>query len=319
MKPLLLVLDDWEGQIKASPCWSAIRDSVDIRFLDQPIGTVEDSEFIPVTFLLALRERTVLDAAVFARLPNLKLILQTGGHAYHLDTAAARERGITIALGRKVKAPQIAVPELTIAMALGLMHLIPQSQIGMREGEWPLLMGRTLAGKRLGILGLGRHGTRVAQIAKTAFHMEVVAWDRPGSNNANASSIPRLSLYELLRTSDLISIHLRLSDESRNLLDAEQLRKIKKGAVLINTARGAIIDELALIDLLKTGHLGGAGLDVFAHEPLDPKSPLRTFPNVIVTPHIGWTVQEVFQEFAQIACTQLRQFLDGELDPSELI
>jgi D-3-phosphoglycerate dehydrogenase / 2-oxoglutarate reductase len=317
MKPLLLVLDDWEGQIEASPCWSELKGSVDIRFLSQPISMVSESDLISVSFLMTLRERTVLNEAVFSKLPNLKLVLQTGGHAYHVDTGAAEKRGISIALGRKVKAPQIAVPELTIAMALGLIHLIPESQFAMRDGKWPLLTGRTLAGKRLGILGLGRHGSKVADLAKSAFNMEVMAWDRPGSNNASTASIPRLSLDELLRTSDLISIHLKLSEESKGLLNADRLKKMKPGAILINTSRGAIVDEQALIEELRSGHLGGAGLDVFTNEPLDPHSPLRTFPNVITTPHIGWTVEEVFQEFAQIACTQLKQFMQGTLDVTE--
>jgi len=319
MRPLLLVLDDWEGQIEASPCWAEIKGSVDIRFLDQPIINVNESELISVSFLMAMRERTALNDAVFSKLPNLKLVLQTGGHTYHLDRDAAEKRGISVALGRKVTAPQIAVPELTIAMALGLMHLIPESQIAMREGKWPLLTGRTLANKRLGILGLGRHGSKVAHLAKSAFNMEVMAWDRPGSKSAGTASIPRISLDELLQTSDLISIHLKLSEESRGLLNLERLKKMKPGAILINTSRGAIVDEQALVEFLRSGHLGGAGLDVFTDEPLDPRSPLRTFPNVIATPHIGWTVKEVFQEFAQIACTQLQQFMQGTLDATELV
>ena len=318
MKPQLLVLDDWEGLVASSACIANLNDIAEVRFLQRPIAEAIDAEIRDTRFLLALRERTALNETVFERLPNLELILQTGGHAYHIDTDVTRRRGINIALGRRVKAPLLSVPELTMAMCLNLMHLIPQAQTAMRRGEWPLLTGRTLSGRRLGILGMGRHGMRVAGIAKSAFNMDVVAWDRPGSKGSNEGGLLRLHLNELLETSDIVSIHLRLSQESTKLINNERLDRMKQGAVLINTSRGAIIDEAALTDALKSGKLGGAGLDVFEHEPLPADSPLRLLPNVMLTPHIGWTVTEVFNEFAQIACTQLREYLNGTLAESEL-
>jgi D-3-phosphoglycerate dehydrogenase len=318
MKPLLLILDDWEKRIAAYPGWEQLREKIDIQFLNSAIDTVSGNVLSDASFLMAIRERTALTEQVFARLPKLKLLLQTGGHAYHIDQTAARRRGIVIALGRRVKAPLISVPELTIAMMLGVMHLLPQAQLAIRSGEWPLLTVRTLNNRRLGILGMGRHGSKVANIAKTAFNMDVVAWARPGTNNAN-TDIPRLPLDELLTSSDIVSIHLRLSDESNGLLNKEQLQSMKKGSVLINTSRGAIIDEMALTEVLKNGPLAGAGLDVFAHEPLPAGSPLRSLNNVILTPHIGWTAEEVFEEFAEIACTQLSQYLEGNLPASELL
>ena len=319
MKPLLLILDDWEGLVAASPCWDSLKELVDIKFLPISIDQVPDAELSNVNFLIAMRERTALTEQVFARLPQLKLVLQTGGHAYHIDQAAAQKRGIAIALGRHIKAPLASVPEITMAMMLGLMHLLPQAQHAMRAGEWPLLTGRTLTGRRLGILGMGRHGNNVARIAKTAFNMDVVAWERTNGSATKADDILRLPLDELLRTSDVVSIHLRLSLESTGLLNAERLQTMKPGSVLINTSRGAIIDEAALLDVLKHGPLAGAGLDVFTHEPLPADSPLRSLNNVMLTPHIGWTVEEVFAEFAEIACTQLSQFLNGNLPASELL
>jgi D-3-phosphoglycerate dehydrogenase / 2-oxoglutarate reductase len=319
MKPLLLILDDWEGRIAASSCWKSLSGQVDIRFLTEPIDRMPDDTLSGVSFLMTIRERTPLTEGVFARMPQLKLVLQTGGHAYHIDQAAAERQGIAVALGRRAKAPLLSVPELTMAMMLGLFHLMPQAQQAMRAGQWPLLTGRTLNGRRLGILGIGRHGARVAQMAKTAFNMEVVAWDRPGSAAAPVQGIPRLSLDELLRSSDVVSIHLRLSKESTGLLDAGRLQSMKQGSILVNTSRGAILDEEALVGVLKMGPLAGAGLDVFRQEPLPADSPLRALPNVLLTPHIGWTVQEVFEEFAQIACTQLLQYLEGELPDSELL
>jgi D-3-phosphoglycerate dehydrogenase len=318
LKPLLLILDDWEGRIAASLCWKELTDKVEIHFAPKAIDELSDSLLSRVEFLMTLRERTALTEQVFARLPQLKFILQTGGHAYHIDQAAAQKRNIAIALGRRVKAPLVAVPELTIAMMLGVMHLLPKAQQAMRAGEWPLLTGRTLNGRRLGILGIGRHGSKVAHIAKTAFNMEVVAWARQ-NNTQYANDIPRLKLEELLQTSDVVSIHLRLSLESKGLLNAERIKLMKRGSVLINTSRGGIIDEPALIDALKNGPLAGAGLDVFSHEPLSADSPLRSLSNVMLTPHMGWTVEEVFEEFAQIASIQLQQYLQGALPASELL
>ena len=319
MKPVLIILDDWEGRIAASSCWDQVKDIVEIRFLKDPIETVPRSEIEDAEFLMAIRERTTLTGELFSKLPRLKLILQTGGHAYHIDTVAALQHKISIALGRRVKAPLISVPELTFAMLLGILHLVPQAQRAMHAGEWPLLTGRTLAKRRLGVLGMGRHGSRVANIAKHAFDMDVVAWDRPGSSNKSKDDFPRLLLDELLGTSDVVSIHLRLSKESAGLMNAERISKMKKDAILLNTSRGAIVDEQALTEALKNKKLAGAGLDVFEHEPLAKDSPLRSLENVILTPHIGWTVEEVFEEFAQIACTQLFEFLQGTLTDSELL
>ena len=318
-KPLLIVLDDWEGLIEQNPCWNSLRELIDIQFLKESIDKAPDSILTKASFLMAIRERTKLTKEVFDRLPNLKLILQTGGHAYHIDQEAAKSQGIAIALGRHVKAPLNSVPELTIAMMLGVMHLLPQAHLAMHTGQWPLLTGRTLNGRRLGILGMGRHGTRVANIAKSAFNMSVVAWARPANNAQTTDNFPRLSLDELLSTSDIVTIHLKLSPESTNLINAERIKMMKQGAVLINTSRGAIIDEPALIESLKSGHLAGAGLDVFSKEPLPTDSPLRALHNVMITPHVGWTVEEVFDEFAQIAYAQLQQYLAGKLTEVELL
>ncbi|MDP4148198.1 MAG: NAD(P)-dependent oxidoreductase [Bacteroidota bacterium] len=326
MLPLLLILDDREGLIRSSSCWKELEQLVDREFLDGTIEGADPATLARAQFLMAIRERTALNETVFARMPNLKLVLQTGGHAYHIDTVAAKARGILIALGRRVRAPLDSVPELTFALALGLMHKVPLGNFAIRNGEWPLLTGRTLANRRLGILGLGRHGSRVAHIASAAFNMDVVAWDR-GNSSANPTppasfaspAIKRLPLDELLATSDVVSIHLRLSKESTGLINKERLALMRPDAILINTARGAIIDEAALAEALQNGKLAGAGLDVFVEEPLPASSSLRKLRNVILTPHIGWTVEEVFEEFARIACTQLAQFLEGRLDGSELL
>ena len=150
--------------------------------------------------------------------------------------------------------------------------------------------------------------------------MNVVAWDRTGTSPASDSfGVRRLSLDELLAISDVVSIHLRLSDESRGLLNRERLWKMKPGAILINTSRGAVVDESALIEALRQKRLGGAGLDVFVTEPLPAASELRTLPNVLLTPHVGWKVQDVLHEFVEIAADQLASWLDRKLASSEVL
>jgi D-3-phosphoglycerate dehydrogenase len=319
MKPLLLILDDWEGLIQKAACWDQLKDLLEIKFLKRSIERTSDFEIGQAQFLMAVRERTTLNEQLFRRMPNLKLVLQTGGHAYHIDTDAAKQRNIVIALGRRVKAPLASVPELTFAFALGLMHKVYQAKRTMQNGEWNLSTGRTLSNRRLGILGLGRHGSKVAHIARTAFNMEVVAWNRRRNAYEKSDGFKRLPLDELLETSDVVSVHLQLSEESAGLINKDRLTKMKPGAILINTSRGSIVDENALIEVLRNGRLAGAGLDVFGHEPLAIDSPLRNFDNVILTPHIGWTVEEVFEEFSNIACTQIMEYLNGTLANSELL
>jgi phosphoglycerate dehydrogenase-like enzyme len=181
-------------------------------------------------------------------------------------------------------------------------------------------MGGTLAGRTLGVLGLGRHGRPVARIA-AAFGMLVLAWDRdPGRDYPDDEPVAeRLPLDDLLERSDVVSVHLKLSSESDGLLDAGRLARMRPGAILINTARGAIVDEQALVAALAAGRLAGAGLDVFTTEPLPADHPLRAAPNVVLTPHIGWKVAEVFAEWAEIAAEQLAAWLAGRLPAGEVL
>lgn len=317
-KPALLVLDDYEGKIAGAPALERLRALADVTVMNRPLAEADFEALAQTRILLALRERTRFDEAFFARLPKLELVLQTGGHAYHLDRVAATARGITVALGRRVRMPTVAVPELTFGLMLALLRSIHPLAGQMAQGEWPLAVGGTLAGRTLGILGLGRLGKPVARLAQ-AFGMRVIAWGRDGASADSADGIERLNLDALLATADIVSIHLRLSPESRGLLNREKLALMRPDALLINTSRGAIIDEDALVEALATGKLGGAGLDVFAVEPLPAESPLRSLPNVVLTPHIGWKAEEVFREFAEIAADQLEAWLAGQLPVSEVL
>jgi phosphoglycerate dehydrogenase-like enzyme len=320
MAPRLLVLDDYEGRIAGAPATARLRELAEVTVLDRPLGDGDNGALAGVRVLLAIRERTRLDAALLARLPDLELVLQTGGHAYHVDQEAATGRGIVVALSRRAQMASASVPELTFGLMLALLRRIHPLAGELAAGEWPAAMGGTLAGRTLGILGLGRHGRPVARIA-AAFGMVVLAWDRdPGREYPDDEPVAeRLPLDDLLARSDVVSVHLKLSPESTGLLDTERLARLRPGAILVNTARGAIVDEAALVDALRSGRLAGAGLDVFATEPLPADHPLRTAPNVVLTPHIGWKVEEVFAEWAEIAAEQLAAWLDGRLPATEVL
>lgn len=314
--PNVLVLNDAEGLLAHSDGVTRMRQQANVRVVSTSLDEIPDAELSDVHVIMAVRERSKLGAAELDRLPNLQLVLQTGGHAYHLDGQHATSRGIPVALGRRGQGPRAAVPELTFALAIGSLRHLGAAAQSMRSGRWEPFLGRTLSGRTMGILGYGRHGKNVARLAQ-AFGMEVLVWSR--SEHEAVEGVEFVPLDALLERSDVVSIHLRLSDESRGLIGASELASMKKGSVLVNTARGAIVDEDALIHALTNGPLAAAGLDVFASEPLAPDSALRELPNVIALPHVGWTVEEVFEEFALIAADQLDDFLHEQLSTDELM
>jgi phosphoglycerate dehydrogenase-like enzyme len=194
------------------------------------------------------------------------------------------------------------------------MRRIPQTDQAMRRGEWPSFAGRTLSGKKLGILGLGRIGREVALLAK-AFGMELLAWGPTlTAERAAKSGATFMELDALLQAADIVTVQLKLSDESRGLLDERRLRLLRPHAVLINTARGAIINEVALARILAEGALAGAGLDVFAEEPLSRDSPLRRLDNVVLTSHLGWPADSTYRTMAEGMVSIIESYLDGRYD-----
>jgi len=307
------VLDDYHRVFEADPAIQRLRGRLPVDVYTEKLP-LEKLRTYPI--LVALRERTRFDAAFFAALPELELIAQTGNHAYHVDLAAATKAGVLVGMASSDVQAMGAIARSTLELTFGLMiavlRRIPQTDQAMRRGEWPSFAGRTLAGKKLGILGLGRIGREVAQVAR-AFGMQVLAWGPTlDAARAERSGATFLQLDALLEEADIVTVQLRLSDDSRGLLNEQRLRRIGAQGVLINTARGAIVDEQALVRVLADGALGAAGLDVFAEEPLAPDSPLRRMDNVVLTSHLGWPADLTYRTFAQAAVAIVEAYLAGD-------
>src|SRR5918992_1315682 len=305
------VLDDYQHAFESTSAIERLRQHADVQIVTEKlpsqeaiVGALSGSRAV-----IPIRERTKFDASLLKALPDLEFISQTGNHVYHVDMEAATQAGIIVAMAPGGN----STTELAFGLMFGVMRRIPQSDVAMRRGEWPLVLGHVLKGKTLGILGLGKIGTEVAAIAR-AFGMNVIAWGptltAERASKANATFLP---LEEVLKSADVISIHLKLSEESRNLLNEKRLRLMKKSAYLVNTARGAIVDETALVKVLSEGAIAGAALDVFVEEPLPANHPLLKLSNVVLTPHLGWPTDSGFAGFAENAVTNILDYMDGKL------
>ena len=302
------VLDDIHHAYESTQGIRRLRQRADVVVLTAAFGSA--STLRGFQALIANRERTRFTKELLEQLPDVRIIAQTGNHAYHIDLAAARERGIVVAKASGGFCTGAA--ELTIGLAIALMRHIPACDQAVKSGRWAAPTGRELHGKTLGIVGLGRVGSHVARIAN-AFGMRVVSWSR-SSDPAAAAAAGAMSveLDELLQTADVVSVHATLSPESRGLLDARRLGLMKPSAVLINTARGPIVEESALVNALAEGRIAGAALDVFDTEPLPADHPLTKLPNVLLTPHIGWPTDKMYEQFATAAADALIAFMDGK-------
>jgi len=310
------VLDDYHHVFDGDPAIQRLRERVPVDVFTEKLTSLD--AIAGHQIVIALRERTRFDAAFFAALPELRLIAQTGSHAYHVDLAAATRAGVLVGKGSSDRAAMEGIAastvELTFALLLALLRRVPEADRALRDGGWPSWAGRTLQGKRLGILGLGRIGRKVAAIAR-AFGAELLAWGPTLTDErAAAAGATRLPLDGLLEAADIVTVHLALSDQSRGLLDEARLRRIGPRGVLVNTARGAIVDEAALARLLGEGALGGAALDVFAVEPLSADSPLRRLDNVVLTPHLGWMADQTYRLMADAVVRIVEAFVDGSWD-----
>lgn len=305
------ILDDIHDAYGQTGGIRRLRQRAEVKVFTAPFGFPEALRGFDA--LIANRERTHFTLALLEQLPNLRIIAQTGNHAYHIDLAAAEQRGILV--GKASGGFCTGAGELAIGLAIALMRQIPIANAAVKSGHWPMPMGRELHGKTMGIVGLGHVGRHVAKIAG-AFGMRVLSWSRrPDASAAAVVGAEPCELDDLLRASDVVSVHATLAPETRGLLDARRLRLMKESACLINTARGPIIEEAALITALSNRWIAGAALDVFDREPLPAGHPLMALPNVILTPHLGWPTDKMYEQFAQAAADVLFAYLDGQEIP----
>jgi phosphoglycerate dehydrogenase-like enzyme len=291
--------------------WSAVTERADITVftdhLADPAKLVDRLARFDV--ILVMRERTPLSRSIIERLPNLKLIASTGRSNASIDTAAAREHGVHVSTTGGSAASTV---ELTWALILAASRNIVAEAVAVRAGSWQTSVGRELAGRVLGVLGLGRIGAHVARIG-VAFGMEVIAWSQNLAPEAAAElGANYVAKDELFGRSDVLSIHLKLSERTRGLVGAAELTMMKPTALLVNTSRGSIVDEPALIDALRARRLGGAALDVFDTEPLPVEHPLRTLDNVLATPHIGYVADHGYRIFYRDAVAAISEWLDHQ-------
>ncbi|RED59347.1 D-2-hydroxyacid dehydrogenase family protein [Cohnella lupini] len=306
------VLDDYQQVALSMADWSAVTDRVVVNVFhthfdneDLLAAAIEDCEIVVI-----MRERTPFRRTLFQRLPRLKLLITTGMRNASIDLPAATEHGVVVC---GTRGGGEGTTELTWALILGLARKLVQENEALRTGgHWQSTIGVDLKGKRLGLLGLGHIGSNVAQIGQ-AFGMEVAAW----SHNLTADKAAAAGVYlatskeELLESSDIVSIHLVLGDRTRGLLSARELGLMKPTAYLINTSRAPIVDRDALIASLRGGRIAGAGLDVYETEPLPADDPLRSLPNVLATPHIGYVTEAAYRSFFRGIVEDIDAFLNG--------
>jgi phosphoglycerate dehydrogenase-like enzyme len=305
------ILDDIHHAYEHTPGVRRLRERAEVRIFTEPFG--DPAALRGFNALIANRERTRFTPELLAQLSDVRIIAQTGNHAYHIDLDAARERGIVVA--RASGGYSVGAAELAIGLAIAVMRRIPSLDAAIRRGQWLTPSTPILQGKVLGIIGLGRVGRHVSRLG-LAFGMRVIAWSPRLTDDAAADGGAELrELDALLAEADVVTIHASLTPASRGLLDDRRLRLMKPSAYLINTSRGPIVDEAALVAALSSGRLAGAGLDVFDQEPLPAGHPLTTLPNVVLTPHIGWPTDAGYARFAEEACNVLLAWLDGKQVP----
>jgi phosphoglycerate dehydrogenase-like enzyme len=306
----IAILDDYQNVALESADWSELYDRTDIAVfrdhLADPDAVIERLQ--PFDVVCVMRERTPLLRNVIERLPNLKLIASTGSGNASIDVAAAAGRGIAVVHTGYKSDPTI---ELTWALILtSARHIVTESK-SVRSGGWQQTVGSDLRGKTLGVLGLGRIGSQVARIG-SAFGMNLIAWSQNMTPEATqAAGALLVSKDQLFERADILTVHLVLSNRTRGLVGSLELDKMKPTAWLINTSRGAIVEESALINVLKNKRIAGAAIDVFDIEPLPPDHPFRTLDNVLATPHIGYVSRGLYKTFYQDTVANIHKWLDN--------
>ena len=311
------VLDDYEGLADHAAIYETLKRKTEVTVYRERLENDADFQraLANVHAVLLMRERTRFGDKELAAAPALKLISQTGRTTVHLDVAGAARRGVAISVTPSDTGNSTV--ELATALIFAVLRRIPEVDRRMRSERWPAIAGHLLEGKTVGIVGLGRIGAQVARMAQL-FNARVLATGRTltpeRAREAGAEAVP---LERLLRDADIISIHVPLNDQTRGMIGAKEFASMKRGAILINTARGPIVSETALIGALKSGKLSGAGLDVYDQEPLPMEHPLRALDNAVLLSHRGYATEEVLIERYQHAMENILNFFDGK--PVKLI
>ena len=305
------ILDDYQRVALRMADWGTLPAGTEVEVFDDhlaDLGAVA-ARLGDFEVVVAMRERTPFSRALLERLPRLKLLVTTGMRNASIDVKAAADRSVVVCGTSGVPYP---TAELTWALILGLMRRLPTEDRATREGRWQVIVGLGLNGKTLGVLGLGNLGSRVARVGR-AFEMTVLAW----SQNLTAERAAEVGATlvgkdELLARADVATIHLVLGERTRGLIGARELALMKRSAYLVNSSRGPIVDEAALVRALREGTIAGAGLDVFDEEPLPLDHPFRQLPNTVITPHLGYVTEEGYRVFYGHALEDVQAFLRGQ-------
>ena len=306
----IAILDDYQNVALTMADWSVVPDEHEIVVFDDHLADVEQvaDRLKDFDIICIMRERTPLPRQLIEMLPNLKLLITSGMRNASIDLAAAADAGVTVC---GTGASGYATAELAWSLILALVRNIGIEDRSMRERGWQNTIGNELRGKTIGILGLGRLGGRVASYAR-AFEMNVLAWSQNlTAERAAECGAELVPLDDLLARSDVVTVHLVLSDRTRNLLGPAELAKLKPTAYLVNTSRGPIVNEVALMDVLEHGRIRGAGLDVFDVEPLPFDHPMRNLSNAILTPHVGYVTEEAYRIFFAEMVENIVAYMDG--------
>ncbi len=308
----LAILDDYQNAALGSADWSALGDT-EITVFDKHLGWDEDKiaeALAPFDVLVCMRERTRFPASQIDKLPNLKCLVTTGMRNLAIDMDHASEKGIVVAGTDMLPYP---AAEHAVALITDLYKKISKESRVMRDGGWQAHVSESLNGRTLGVLGLGKLGARVAKFG-LAMEMDVVAWSQNlTEERCNEVGVKLVDRDKLFETSDVISVHLILSDRTTGLIGEKELKQMKPTSYLVNTSRGPIVDEAALIDALKSGEIAGAGIDVYDVEPLPADHILRSLDNAVLTGHTGYVVKELYELVYAQAVENVKTWMDGAL------
>ena len=308
----IAVLDDYQQVSGAFADWSVLPASAEVICFSDHINDPEAiiERLLPFDVVCVMRERTPLTREILARLPKLRLIVSTGFRNASIDIKAAKEQEIEVKHTGYVWS---GAPELTWALLMAVARNIPQENTNLKSGNWQTTIGTDLSGKTIGIVGLGNIGTKIAAYARV-FDMKVIAWsENLTAEKAHAAGAALVSKETLFRESDFISIHLVLSDRSRGIVSADDLRQMKPSAYLINTSRGPLVDEQALIEVLQQKRIAGAAIDVFSEEPLPADHPFRSLDNILATPHIGYVTEDTYKVFYTDTVKAIQEWMTNYL------